>query len=271
MRNDMHKVVNEPARGGVAYYSNLPNEYRKAKRLKLIHLDDGTVDVEDRFSGRVQPMRAKSVGWEGKSSLYTSRPITRFLRSRVGQDWNDVYSEFCSVFRVGVRGNHRFYTSAAELVCRYVLTHTFIEDGEICYNTDYGTAGLRVDDTVDELYVHPVTNVLCSSNKKETWKARRRRWEAEQQAEEAKTRVVINDTRQFQKVGEVWYHVELADVPDIAYAMLHPRDALGYFEMSSRFNRFNLNFLLKKRYGKVLWAVRKEAASRADRRRHNLL
>jgi hypothetical protein len=269
MRNDMRKVVNEPARGGVGYYRDLPNEYRKAKRFKLITLDDGTVDVEDNYSARVQPMRAKSVGWDGKDRNYTTRPILRFLRSRVGKNWNDVYSEICRVFSNGVRGNHCGYLSAGQLIERHVNTHTYVEDGEICFNTDWGTAGLRINDTVDELYVHPITGVLCVSNTRETWKAASRRRAAERRAEEAKTRVVINKTRQFQKIGDVWFRVELTDdIPSIAYAMMHPRDAVGYFEKSSR---FYLNHLLVQRYGGVLWAVRKETASKADIRRHNLV
>ena len=96
MRNDMQKVIVERAR--VAHYqawtttrdlNKKRNAYRQAK---FFHFDEYG-DVCDEFSGTKLPMRSRQLGYKLKMFNENLRPLLRFLQSRVGRPWNDVYSE----------------------------------------------------------------------------------------------------------------------------------------------------------------------------------
>lgn len=96
MRNDMQKVIVERAR--IAHYqawtttrylNTKRNAYRSAKFFQL----DEYGDVCDDFSGNKLPMRARHMGYNLKMFNENLRPLWRFLHSRVGCPWNDVYSE----------------------------------------------------------------------------------------------------------------------------------------------------------------------------------
>jgi hypothetical protein len=96
MRNDMQKVIVERARVAHHHSSTTTrdlnmkrNAYRKAK---FFHLDEYG-DVCDEFSGKKLPMRSRQLGYKLKMFNENLRPLWRFLHSRVGRPWNDVYSE----------------------------------------------------------------------------------------------------------------------------------------------------------------------------------
>lgn len=277
MRIDMPKVVTEPARRGVAYYRSLPNEYRAAKHFKLITNEEGDLDVDDEFCTNVQPMRSKRVGWDGKEKNYTSRPIKRFLLSRVGQNWDDVYSEICSVFRDGVRGNKSGYRGVDRLIDWHIERNTYLgDDGKVYYNDRFRPDNCA-DDEFGSLYVHPITKIIChNSERGESYRMACRRRAAAREAERAKTRVIINKKLQLHKLNGSWYRITVGEVPSEIYSLkYYPSDVLGAINTTTSWyyrgmTPWNINQLLIARYGEVAWGIKKEAASKTDIRRYKL-
>ncbi|WP_414576821.1 hypothetical protein [Anabaena sp. CCY 9402-a] len=88
-------------------------------------------------------------------------PLRRFLRSQVGQPWNDVYSELCKKLDPNtMTGQH-----VLAHVWDYVERHVEIIDGSL-YSQPY--RGYRIQLNVshyDHFYIHPQTGILCAADK----------------------------------------------------------------------------------------------------------
>jgi hypothetical protein len=101
MRPDLHKVLTERPRWG-SHSRNV----KTGARFK--HYDEGR---EDRYS---LPKRGKmlmgnrDLGTQGESKDFTDRlgPLTRWLASQVGRNWDAVYSEIRQTFPNTNRQNH---------------------------------------------------------------------------------------------------------------------------------------------------------------------
>jgi hypothetical protein len=94
----------------------------------------------------------------GDSKYYRWRMVSRFLQSRVGSFWNDVYSEVCVN-----KDNDVHFDSLKRNIKSYVQTETFMNDGKVCA-FDYRKRIVEVQFNVfwrNEFYVHPVTGKLC--------------------------------------------------------------------------------------------------------------
>lgn len=127
MRQDMFKIICERPRLGVGYYRNLPNSYRKAKRVKL----DDDLECVDQFSGvNKLPMYCKQQdGWDRKRFNDYLSPLWRFIDKQVGRPWDDVYSEICN--NINLDSTTRRHVR--EHVDRHVeLNIVFNEDGDPC-------------------------------------------------------------------------------------------------------------------------------------------
>lgn len=143
MRYDMAKVLIEDARTCSSERSR-----KWGQRLKY----DPDSDYED------QPQRTgrrRRQGYSNKESTDVLGPLKGYLKSKVGQPWDDVYSEICAQLdRRSVTGNH-------------VFTHLWQYVERNCYigaktGTVY-TIG-RYSNRVGWFYVHPWTGILCDSD-----------------------------------------------------------------------------------------------------------
>jgi len=142
-----------------------------------------------------------------RGSDYPYSKVHRFLTSRVGKYWNDVFSEFCHLDWVP-----RQYKTK-EQISHTVELNTFIKDGKVWYY-DGGFMGVNerpVDDMGSNgyyyrhelFYVHPKTGVLCH-------KQRKGHLSYKQQEEERKAKYmkVLGDYHQLLKLDGVWYEVK---------------------------------------------------------------
>jgi hypothetical protein len=213
MRQDMSKIITEPARAGVGYYRTLSNDYRRAKHFKL----DEDLNVDDQFSGRINPIRSKEVGWEGKSHRFAYKTAKRFIESRVGKPWTEVYSEIVSMCK----------TEAAKaldlkhIFISKVEINTYISDaGYICYVDSY-SGGTTVDS--GDLYVHPITGILCKQGSDhESYRSKRKRWAIEHAAKHALTNREV-DGMKFEKIDDIWFEVWTEECRDYRYPYIETR------------------------------------------------
>ena len=256
MRNDMSKIMTEPARRGVRYYGDLPNEYRRAKTFKL----DDDLEVNDEFCNHVLPMRSKRVGWDGKDKNYTTRPIKGFFLHAVGRKWNDVYSELCAALKNSISA--RSFLRDISVSWIGVELNTYVgEDGNIYFNDKY-----RADQPIEnaDFYVDPRDGILYH-NGGSSYNSRYKKSAAEREAAKEVWRRKVNNTFQFHKIDGNWYRVYLGPSSD------NGCDALGMNMSTNRWNHWDEKRNLFNKYGiNGVWAIRKEAASKRDIRKHNL-
>ena len=88
MRDDMFKVIVERPRRG---HHDKFGDFRNSKRLKK-YFDDEAAPGKIGTKRLVRHIR----GWDCKDLNENLRPLERFLRSKIGQKWDDVYSEICA-------------------------------------------------------------------------------------------------------------------------------------------------------------------------------
>ena len=151
MRKDMHKVLTEdPRRGGEKF-----GKHRNCK---------GNDVFDDEFSGgKESMMKVRRVAGGGRKSFGDHlSPLKRFLTSRVGKKWDDVYSEICKTHD---KRSWMHYHLHIHVLRDFVERDTVMHEGKVCVRLHW--AGYRpVEETYVDLYVHPETGILCKTNHK---------------------------------------------------------------------------------------------------------
>lgn len=191
MRQDMSKVIVERPRRGGKYV-------RKGRDVR-------DPDVLTSHEGMRMPYLRNYNNKELNENL---APLLRFLESRVGQNWDDVYSEICENIRItnAVQEHIRVH------VMQYVETHTSVDhQGRIWINSVRPC--LLDDDQYTRLYVDPTTKILRSNPNFRAWSRRCR----ERKIENAKELQALSRSLpggiELRKHNGVWYQVELKEIP----------------------------------------------------------
>ena len=187
MRADMKKVVVERPRR----QSNMPNRKFGAR---LPYIPDHDYDEQPKRVGI-----SASYRYSAKWLRDLLGPLERFLQSRMGQPWNDVYSEMCAgLDKRDTTGQHIF-----DLMERMVARHCLMDvNGKICHFRWGSTLA-----EVEGFYVHPQTGTLCHAPRPNKRELKRRRLLAEEV-----TWLNINDESGYRKHEGIWYLVKLKRV-----------------------------------------------------------
>lgn len=191
MREDMDRVITERPRRG-ARYKAPKGEKRRQQKL----------DLEDQPRG--EKIRRKWLeGWSShKEFTDVIGPLRGYILSKVGCQWDDVYSEICSVLPAGKGGMS--VEHARGHIFDFVTRNVEIHDG-IPYDAVNRRFGFLNGHKVrTETYVHPVTGELMKTpdDKQPTYRR--------------KKKVLAGptpDTR-YVRIKGIWYIVYLAEIPD---------------------------------------------------------
>ncbi|MDZ7961910.1 MAG: hypothetical protein RMY34_29215 [Aulosira sp. DedQUE10] len=127
-------------------------------------------------------------------------PLRRLLLSKVGQPWNDVYSELCQ------RLDHNTMTGQHVIghIWDYVERYVEIIDGVVCRKA-YRGYQLPLDQSYrDRFYIHPETGILCAVEK-----VPRKHKQKQQQTDI----VIVDNYHQYHKLNEIWYLITYEDFP----------------------------------------------------------
>lgn len=293
MRKDMRQIVSEPSRGGSRYYSNLPNEYRGAKRFKPVYVevtDEDSIydqyEVVDEFCERVLPMRARAIGWDGKSSQIKVGIIKRWLFKQINRPWDDVYSEVCKVFHQNKKSTRKKSYDLTSWLDNLVDTRTYLdEDGTIRVLSNWGEScrPLAASTASVTLYVDHAGILRKAEPTVRSYRsARRDERKATAEAQKA-NRKIISRTVQYHRVDGVWNKIKLDELPEAVQERLHSAATYFYWmtpyqqqkllekrEVSDKVGPVRSNHELFERYGDYLWAIDKRLASKAEILRHKL-
>lgn len=138
-------------------------------------------------------------------------PLRRFLRSKVGQPWDDVYSELCRQLDTKTMAGQHVLSH----LWHYVERHVESIDG-IFYSKSSSVYRTRLDRSrYEQFYVHPETGILCASAKIPR---------KNKQPKPNLDVVSIDGYHQYRKINNIWYLVTFADFPtssDRAIDILH--------------------------------------------------
>ena len=129
-------------------------------------------------------------------------PLRRFLRSHVGQPWNDVYSKLCQRLDSStMAGQH-----VLDHVDDYVERHVELIDGvPYCKSRcDLRLANWRHF----QLYVHPETGILCDV-KDVVANAIAPSLKSKQRLDV----VELDKFHQYRRINEIWYLITYREVP----------------------------------------------------------
>ncbi|HLP87025.1 MAG TPA: hypothetical protein VK184_00245 [Nostocaceae cyanobacterium] len=127
-------------------------------------------------------------------------PLRRFLLSKAGQPWDEVYSELCQRLDTStMTGLH-----VLSHLKHFVEEHVEIIDG-VSYEKPYQGRHIPLTDFRDKLYVHPETGILTLANKN----PRKQKRESYQDDDA----ITIDDYHQYQKLNEIWYLITFEDFP----------------------------------------------------------
>jgi hypothetical protein len=190
MRPDMAKVIVErPRRAGY-----VTKGYGRVR------------DIEDlpRNQGMTRPHR---MNWGGKELNENLAPLRRFLQSRVGHKWDDVYSEISENLKV---------TSAVQQHVRdhvsdFVTTRVSVDENGVLWGTRWGSP-YRIGEgygSRGELYVDPQDGIL----KRVAPEPRLPSYQQRREAQFADRVRVIDDSHELRKHKGIWYVCEVQCVP----------------------------------------------------------
>lgn len=167
----------------------------------LINKDELDVDnLPTRESARTPD------GWPRHDNDMPWNKLHRFLECRVGNFWNDIFSEFVHLEWIPGRLKTR------EQLAYSVVLNTFMKDGRVYYNgrwerggcekpiEEYGYGG-------DLFYVHPTSGKLCHIRKK------RVNYEKRHQQELDRKLKILGDYWQLYKKDGIWYEVKAETIP----------------------------------------------------------
>ncbi len=154
MRSDMKKVVAERPRSGRSYAAH--HKYYR-KKPTLIVDEEGNLEAIDSLSvgGKIS-LRGGKFNPEHKSFSDLIGPLRRFLHSKIGQKWDDVYSEIAE----HLKGGTTLQQHIRDHVRDFVATKTLRIEGKDYQVTTYGIRELWV---YPAFYVDPVNGNLTRS------------------------------------------------------------------------------------------------------------
>ncbi|MGG6295588.1 hypothetical protein ACQ4M4_14435 [Leptolyngbya sp. AN02str] len=188
----LSEIVIERPRGGMRI------SLKKLKGFKK-QLQKITEDASQ--DGLLSPYLIKS---RNKSKYLSDHlgPLRRFLRSHVGQPWNDVYSKLCQQLDSNTMAGQHVLSH----VWDYVERHVELIDG-IPYSKPYRFSRHRLDGhSRDKFYVHPETGILCASAK--TSRKQKRN-------QPQRDRVILDEYHQYHQISEIWYLVTFEEFPPL--------------------------------------------------------
>ena len=199
MRYDMHEVVIErPRSGGRGKY---PRNSRRCRDRENLPAKEGMT-------------RPWILSGDQKAFSDLLGPLRKFLVSRVGRRWDDVYSEI------------RERLNPSSTVQIHIMNHLFGfveinpilgEDGAAWSTWRFGGPYRKA--FPGALYVHPVTGVLCRVPEgRSPWK-RRKKIDPDKK---------IVDGREMRRIDGIWYEVE--EVTEIVPVHDSERNVLHYLE-----------------------------------------
>lgn len=203
----LHEIVIERPRHGGGFKSP-----KGSKKL----LQKNGLDWIQRESMKKPWQRAN----DAKSLSDHLAPLKRLLWSKVGQNWDDIYSELCQrLDKNSVIGLHVF-----NHIWDFVEKDVIIID-DIPYDK---VSHRRICYWRDQLYIHPETGILSVAKK-----------QYQKSKNESETTVInINQNHEFRKIKDVWFLIKFQEIlPEDLVKDVIIEDVINYDNACRRYGK----------------------------------
>lgn len=132
--------------------------------------------------------------WRTKSFSDNLSPLRRWLRSKIGQPWDSVYSELCQNIETRTLAGQHLLFHLSVIVERDVV---LVDD--LIFSRRSGYQSRQLGFWREELYVHPKTGILCLVKKSP--KSPRKKRDDE----------VFIDGHCYRQINDIWYLIIHSD------------------------------------------------------------
>lgn len=198
MRADLNKQLCERERRGSRMRF-------KAVRHKKAHKDMG---IEGETLPASEGMTAR-YGWNTKDFNENLNPLYSQIRKAVGRPWAKFYSELCQNF------------DKRSVINQHILQHLYdrlsihvrVKKGELWVHERYGLNIPLKDSVTVEYYVDPRDGIIKRNRAYMTNRSIGREHNKALAKEEAEKTRWLDDDNVLRKIGEVWFHFTMKDVP----------------------------------------------------------
>lgn len=201
MRKDMSKVIVErPRLGG--------KHVRKGRAIQDLDLMTSHEGMRDPYLK----------GYNYKELNENLAPLLRFLKSRVGQNWDQVWSEISQ----NIRATSAVQQHVRDHVTDFVETKTRVDEhGEIwCCD---GSPRPLTDANWVRFYVDPDTKSLCVNPYYRVWKKRYKLKQQQMQQEILNQERDLPDGTHLRKHKGIWYSVQILPIPPVTKETVYPK------------------------------------------------
>src|ERR1700735_4134338 len=159
-------------------------------------------DFKDRRKGRSRPLEALPahegmrrphlLHGDGKTLNENLRPLRRYLERQVGRPWDKVYAEIAANLRVDNAVQQHVRDHLRDFVAVKARRH------------NHGWRGVRAGGLWwQPLYVDPLTDLLCRTDRLPEEKARRRR--LNNRPRPPVDRIALTDDRELRRLHGFWF------------------------------------------------------------------
>jgi len=199
MRADLNKLLCERERVG---HTRSYKDVRHNKKFK----SDPDGELPSRESMKHRHARGAS---DTKSFNENLNPLWGQVRKAVGRPWNKFYGELCQNFdKRSVINQH-----ILQHLMQSVETQAYYKDGELYTRNNYSGDIRLKDDTSTEYYVDPKDGILKKNKNYKRYSQINREHRKRREAEEEAVTRWLDDDNVLRKVGDVWFHFTLKDIP----------------------------------------------------------
>jgi hypothetical protein len=199
--------------------------------------------------GPLRQSMSRNLPGRGKALNENLSPLIRYLRSKVGQLWDEVHAEL----REHVRADSAIQLHILQHLWQIVVRDAVILDGVPCQGAGRYGQPLTSYRFGQRFYVHPESRLLLAVPQRPSRKRR----------EKPKPPLELSDGRQAHRIDGIWYAVELA--PYVPSALPVNDVIFGWIEGLTGWRQRQETYGRGDRYG-----VRKQQLGKREIRRLGL-
>jgi hypothetical protein len=205
LKKDHNKIVHEHERKGS---KNTFRYFRQAKVNQVASNSDDFEDGDEEIASSTPFQSIKAPyhkNYLEKTKHLNNTSVRGLIHKNVGRKWDDVFSEFCSIYDKRSPKNAWLFEYLLENVCTRIKE----QDGEL-YKVERWSIDLLSVSWI-EWYVDPRDGILKYNENFEYYKTKYKRQGIAAKAERAKNIRVVDKLTEYHKIDNIWWEIKFVE------------------------------------------------------------